>query len=46
MTMMRYTCPICEKAVLDTTHFDNNVIEILFKHLLDWHKEEFNKPKE
>jgi hypothetical protein len=46
MAMTRYTCPVCEKPVLDTTYFDWNCVEILFAHLNEWHKDELNAKKE
>ena len=46
MAFVDYVCPICNKPVLGTNQFDWNCVEILFSHLVDWHKEELDKPKE
>ena len=40
MPMTGYTCPICKKLVLETSaSFDENDKNILFNHLISWHKD-------
>lgn len=43
MAWMSYTCPICNKVVLDTSQFDSNCADILLNHLKSWHQNEINK---